>query len=88
MVGKKGNRNDESQKFMSCLLDAIFLLLLGGVIRLLEVKIGRPLHYAICQLHGNELPLRHLFSKLDGSTSGPNSFSGPIGNAIKNNVHH
>ena len=64
------------------------LYLLGGVIQLLQVKLGRPLHYAICQLHENELPLRHLFSKLDGSTSGPNSFSGPIGNAIKDNVHH
>ena len=36
--------------------------------------------------HGNELPLRHLFVKLDGCTTGPQSFSGPIGNAIKGEV--
>ena len=31
-----------------------------GVIRRLEEKFKRPLHWNICQLHGNELPLRHL----------------------------
>ena len=27
-----------------------------------------PLHWFICKLHANELPLRHLFSNLDGMT--------------------
>ena len=31
---------------------------------------NQPLHWAICQLHLNELPLRRLFVKLGGATSG------------------
>lgn len=31
----------------------------------------------------NELPLRHLFSYLDGRTTGPRGFSGPIGQNLK-----
>ncbi|XP_031327610.1 uncharacterized protein LOC116158889 [Photinus pyralis] len=34
-------------------------------------------------LHANELPLRHLFINLDGSTSGPNSFIGTIGKQLQ-----
>lgn len=30
-----------------------------------------------------ELPLRHLFEFIDGSTSGPRSYSGPIGKVLK-----
>lgn len=55
---------------------------LGGVIRLLEVKLDRPLHWFICMLHANELPLTSML-KLDGTTSGPKAFSGPIGKAIQ-----
>jgi len=33
----------------------------SGVIRRLELQLGRSLHWAICMLHLNELPLRHLF---------------------------
>lgn len=51
----------------------------GGVIRLLEEHIKRPLQYFVCLLHANELPLRHLFEHIDGKTSGPRSFTGPIG---------
>ncbi|GBM03055.1 hypothetical protein AVEN_14565-1 [Araneus ventricosus] len=53
------------------------------VIRRLEMKCGRPLQWAVCLLHANELPLRHLLQTLDGMTSGPRAFSGPIGVAIK-----
>ena len=37
--------------------------------------------WLVCQLHGNELPFRHLFSHCDGGlgTSGPDSFKGPLG---------
>lgn len=56
----------------------------GGVIRRLELKIGRPLQWFVCQLHANELPLRHLFHHLDGATTGPKSFSGLIGKQIDN----
>ena len=31
-----------------------------GVIRRFEENFQRPLHWIICQLHGNELPLRQL----------------------------
>lgn len=56
----------------------------GGVIRKLELKWNRPLQWIICLLHMNELPLRALIKKLDGTTSGPNAFSGPIGKKLKN----
>lgn len=55
----------------------------GGIIRLLENDIKRPLQWCICLLHANELPLRHLLQSLDGDTKGPYSFSGPIGTLLK-----
>lgn len=36
----------------------------GGVISYMEKELGRPLQWAICLLHANELPLRHLFTPL------------------------
>lgn len=51
----------------------------GGILRLIELDLKRNLHWFVCQLHGNELPLRHLFNSLDGKTTGPKSFSGPLG---------
>ena len=38
-------------------------------------------HWFVCQLHSNELNLRHLLCTLDGTTSGPRSFSRPIGSS-------
>ena len=35
-------------------------------------------------LHLNELPLRHLFNKLDGVTTGPFSHAGPNGKSLEN----
>lgn len=55
----------------------------NGVIRLMEVSLERPLQWLICMLHINELPLRHLFQHLDGETSGPRAYSGPIGKSLK-----
>ena len=54
-----------------------------GCICFLERKLKRNLLWLICQLHGNELPLRHVFDHFDGGlgTSGPNSFKGPLGQA-------
>ena len=48
----------------------------GGVIHLIERKIGHKVMWLICLLHTNELPLRHLFTKLDGKTTGKDCFSG------------
>lgn len=55
----------------------------AGVIRQIELGLQHPVNWFICMLHTNELPLRHLFKTLDGSTSGPLSFSGPIGSELK-----
>ena len=54
-----------------------------GVIRQIEEHLKKPLQWFICQLHANELPLRHLFQHLDGKTSGPNGFSGSIGKQLE-----
>ena len=54
----------------------------SGILRRLEEKLKRPLHWIICQLHSNELPLRHLLIQLDGKTSGPRQFTGPIGRLL------
>lgn len=54
----------------------------GGVIQYFEEYLKRPLQWCICMLHANELPLRHLFMTLDGCTSGPREYSGPIGKQL------
>ncbi|GBM97075.1 hypothetical protein AVEN_134364-1 [Araneus ventricosus] len=46
-----------------------------GVIRRIEKSVGRPLQWAICRLHFNDLQSRQLFQHLDGNTSGPKSLS-------------
>ena len=53
-----------------------------GFIASLETLIGRPLQWVICLLHLNDFPLIHVFQNLDGVTSGPHSFSGPIGKQL------
>ena len=58
----------------------------GGAIRYLEMLNGKPMHYFICMLHGNELPFRALFYHYDGKTSGPETWSGPIGKDIKKSL--
>lgn len=54
----------------------------GGVIQYLEKYLEKPLQWCVCMLHTNELPLRHLFLTLDGRTSGPTEYSGPIGKEL------
>ena len=58
----------------------------NGIIRRLEVALGKPVHWAICGLHFNELPLRAVFKHLDGETSGPRAFKGAIGRAIAEDI--
>lgn len=55
----------------------------AGVIRHIEQSLKRPLNWFICMLHTNELPLRHLFMYLDGTTSGASTFTGLIGKEIQ-----
>lgn len=58
----------------------------GGVCRLFELIEERPVHWFVCQVHGNELNLREVFRQLDGRTTGPKSFSGPLGKAASGDV--
>ena len=53
-----------------------------GVIHLLETSLNRLMQWLVCQLHTNELLLRHLFVHIDGATSGPQGFTGPVGKAL------
>ena len=50
------------------------------------MMLGKPLHYLICQVHGNELPFRAVFYYYDGKPSGPEHWRGPIGTRIKETV--
>ena len=54
----------------------------GGVIRLMDLHLSKPLQWCVCLLHSNELPLRHLFEHLDGAISDPSVFSRAIGKAL------
>ena len=60
-----------------------------GMIAHTERDLQKTLLWLICQLHGNELGLRHYFDHCDGGfgTSGPNSFNGPIGKAVTGELH-
>ncbi|GBN78069.1 hypothetical protein AVEN_81878-1, partial [Araneus ventricosus] len=49
-----------------------------GIIRNMELILNRPLQWFVCQLHANELPLRHLYAHVDRTTTGPRSLTGEI----------
>ena len=57
-----------------------------GYIASLESLLQRSLQWVTCLLHCNELPLRHVFTHLDGSTKSPDSFSGVIGSKLNGPV--
>lgn len=52
---------------------------LGGIIKLLEDRLNRPLQWLVCLLHFTELLMRHMMEEVDGPTNGPRAFKGPIG---------
>ena len=54
------------------------------VICLIELPLSRPLQWFVRMLHANELPLQHLFKTLDGATSAPDAFLGPIVKTLVN----
>ena len=58
-----------------------------GCLPYIEALLGHPVEWNICLLHANELPLRALFKHYDGKTSGPNSFSGPLGQELKGELN-
>ena len=45
---------------------------------------GRPLSWLICKLHTVEILFRDIFVVIDGKSSGPDSYSGVIGQIITN----
>ena len=55
----------------------------NGLVVKFEDKLGQNLHTFGCALHQNELPFRATFKKLDGVTTGTQSFSGPLGKKVK-----
>ncbi|KAE8743708.1 hypothetical protein FOCC_FOCC009659 [Frankliniella occidentalis] len=55
----------------------------AGVLACLERELQRPLQRNLCLLHANELPSRRLVETLDGPTSGPMKFTGPIGKLLE-----
>ena len=52
----------------------------NAVIAYLEKLLRHPVHWEICLVHGNELPLSK--GHYDAKTSGPNSFKGPLGKSL------
>jgi len=74
--------NLDELKIIGCDGTAVNTGPVGGIIRLMEEELGRPLQWAICLLHCLELPLRHVFKFLDGRTQGPNSYSGEVGKML------
>ena len=53
-----------------------------GVNALLEKKFGHKVYWSICSLHLAELALKALIVQLDGTSSAPDKFSGPIGRLL------
>ena len=52
--------------------------------RLVELLLGRKLNWIVCNLHTNELPLRHLIMAIDGKTMSNNRWTGPLGKMLDN----
>ena len=48
----------------------------GGVLANVEKITGKRKLWQICQLHLNELPLRHVFTEIDGETDSQNTLKG------------
>ena len=51
----------------------------GGVIHHLEMLLAWPLHYSICQLHGNEFSFQAIFYYYIGKPSDMENWQGTIG---------
>ena len=60
----------------------------GAIVRV-ERDLEKNIQWLICLLHMNELPLRHLFTAMDGGhgTTGPKTFKGPLEQKLCGDVH-
>jgi hypothetical protein len=54
----------------------------GGAMHWVERKLNKNLVWIVCDLHTGELPLRKLFTELDGPTLSGNKYSGDIGKLL------
>ena len=54
----------------------------GGMLAHLEKLLDRKCYWVVCMLHTTELPLRHLFSTLDGKTNSKDGWTGPVGKLL------
>ena len=52
----------------------------------MEELLQKPLERFVCILHHGELPFGHLFAHYDGPAAGPDSFNGPFGKLISEDV--
>ena len=77
---------DDFKKMLTCDGTVVNTGKNGGAICLVEEHFHRSLQWFVCMLHANELPLRHLFEQLDGVTTDPKVFSGPVGIMLPNCV--
>jgi hypothetical protein len=57
-----------------------------GALREIQLDLKYECHQFVCLLHLNELFLRHRQEELDGKTTGPDAWSGPIGREIIGDV--
>lgn len=56
----------------------------GGILRLIETHLARPIHWFVCLLHFNELPFRHLYKAVEQSvTTGPRTGTGTLSQMIE-----
>lgn len=55
----------------------------NGVLRYMELSLKTHVHWFVCLLHANELPLRVLTRKYIGKTNDPRTFEGPLGKKLK-----
>ena len=55
-------------------------------VKALEEQFNTLLQWIICLVHCDELPLRNVLTKLDGTTKSPHSFSGKIEKFLDNVV--
>ena len=58
----------------------------GGALACFEELVNSPLQRLICFLHHGEKPFEKIFVHHDGPTTGPESFEGPIGKEITDDV--
>ena len=72
------NDSEDSLKFLGGDSTPMNTGHLGGTHAHLEKLLKRKLYWGICNIHTNELPLRHLIAILDGPTCSDTGFIGPV----------